>query len=116
MQGPILIAKEFMAKSDLNLCAQKYTVMCLLRLWLSTVSWPICMQTSFSVDVALNRQCHQEAWKFYCSRSNLTNCKEVLIWTEMNTWIQCFAKCVLSITCLTHLLDVFALINCMLSF
>ena len=26
MQGPILIAKEFMAKSDLNLCAQKYTV------------------------------------------------------------------------------------------
>ena len=26
MQGPILIAKEFMVKSDLNLCTQKYTV------------------------------------------------------------------------------------------
>ena len=26
MQGPVLIAKEFMAKSDLNLCAQKYAV------------------------------------------------------------------------------------------
>ena len=34
----------------------------------------------------------------------------------MNAWIQCFAKCVLSITYLTHLLDVFALINCMLLF
>ena len=30
----------------------------------------------------------------------------------MNTWIQYFAKCVLSITCLTHLLGDFALINC----
>ena len=28
MQGPILIAKEFMAKSDLNLCAQKYSLLC----------------------------------------------------------------------------------------
>ena len=26
MQDPILITKEFMAKSDLNLCGQKYTV------------------------------------------------------------------------------------------
>ena len=26
MQGPILITKEFIVKSDLNLCAQKYTV------------------------------------------------------------------------------------------
>ena len=26
MQDPILIAKAFMAKSDLNFCAQKYTV------------------------------------------------------------------------------------------
>ena len=26
MQHPILITKEFMAKSDLNLCGQKYTV------------------------------------------------------------------------------------------
>ena len=26
MWGPVSIAKEFMAKSDLNLCAQKYTV------------------------------------------------------------------------------------------
>ena len=26
MQGPILIAKEFMAKYDLNLCPQKFTV------------------------------------------------------------------------------------------
>ena len=26
VQGPILITKEFMVKSDLNLCVQKYTV------------------------------------------------------------------------------------------
>ena len=32
--------------------------------------WHINIQTSFSV--ALNRKYHHEAWKFYCSRSNLT--------------------------------------------
>ena len=50
MQGPILIAKEFMAKSDLNLCAQKYTVCYVLA--------QIMVVNSFMADLYANKlQC-----------------------------------------------------------
>ena len=115
MQGPILIAKEFMVKSDLNLCAQKYTV-CYVLAQIMVVNSCMAHLYVYKLQCSSKQKVPSRGMEIYCSRSKLTYCKEVLIWTEMNTWIQCFAKCVLSITCLTHLLDVFALIKCMLSF
>ena len=53
VKGPILITKEFMVKSDLNLCAQKYTVCYVLA--------QIMVLNSFMAHLYANKlQCSSE--------------------------------------------------------
>ena len=85
------------------------SVMWLLRLWLSTISWLISMHTSFIV--AQNRDYHPEAGKFYCSRwSNMTKGNTYLD-RDGTHGSHVSQNVILSITCFTYLLDPFGLIS-----
>ena len=71
VQGPILITKGYMIKSDLTLCAQKYTV-CYVLAQIMIVNSFMAHLYEKKLQCSSKQKYHQEAWKCYGSRSNLT--------------------------------------------
>ena len=114
VQGPTLVTNVFMMKSDLNLCAQKYTV-CYVLAQIMVVYSLIAHLYPNKLQYSSKQKIPSRGMEISLQqiKSDLRKYSSGQTW---KTWIPCFTKCAMSITCLTHLLDVFLLIICMLFF